>query len=391
MNKIITHPFIIFFIVWSTVIALYSGKWSNILIFNPEEYISFYIIYLITPFLFGSIVGTQAGLLKTKNKKLTPPPKKSITTQTISNKKIKILLTTLIIGSTFEAITLQGVPLTWAITGDSRGYADYGYSGLHGILNSINLYLLMVYFIKYIEEKKDLNKIIFLFIWMLCMFSRFLVMVSIVQLFFVYLYKTNNLKVITFVKLTMAAITISFIFGTLGNIRSFNEGTSNSFMELAEINENYPAWIPNEFTWSYMYLTTPFNNLLNIANTSHINYSLTNTLSGLVPNVLKKFIFAESDLATDILVHESFNMSTGYAPIVNDLGTHGIIIFNILLGLISSYKWCRIKNNRDCMEYAIIAQSVFYLIFFNPLLSLPIIFQFLLIWYSKKHPAKNNN
>ncbi|MFQ2004957.1 O-antigen polymerase [Aeromonas veronii] len=374
------NPIIVFSLTWMFVLLLYSFKWTYVLKFNFYECISFFVIYIYAPFIFGGLFLYVFFLDKKFKKNVSLNYSDGYL---LDYKKVKILLTIFVIGTLFELFYFKGVPLLWVLGGDPRGYADYGISSLHGLLNAIQLSLMLIYFHMAMNKKVSWFLFLMLNIWCVIMLSRFLIMISLVQVFFLYI-AVNKITAKHFVFLFIFSVLIMSGFGFLGGIRS--EIDESKLISLFEINDNYPSFLPKTFIWVYSYITTPFNNLLAWQDIDGGNYLLPSLLSGLFPSVIRTLVFSPSEIPT--LVHETFNMSTGYSPILIDVGGLGIVIFNLIISGFITYKWFLIRTELSLLKYIVYLQCLFYLIFFNPFFTLPILFQLLFLSVCFKNSRK---
>lgn len=364
MKKLLIHPFFMFSLVWFGLLWLYSLHWSNILIFSFSDILIFFSGYIYVPFCFGILFSYTIPVVK-KERNLAD-------IVLIVSRRLKYIVSFFVVGTLIEIVSFKGFPLIWMIVGDSRGYVEYGFSSFHGLLNAIHLSLILIYFYKAITKKSSFWPLLILLIWCCLMFSRFLIMISVVQMFFLYIqaFKVNLRRM---VKVGLFCIFILWGFGLLGSLRSDITDLSSFF----GITENYPDFLSPIFIWVYIYITSPLNNLVSWADINMYNYTFPNLFSSVVPSVIRGFLFPPAQ-SPPPLVHEAFNMSTGYSGVLYDMGVTGVFLYSCFIGGWIGLCWRVSRGLTNFFSYSVSLQCVFYLIFFNPLFTLPILFQYLI-------------
>jgi len=94
--------------------------------------------------------------------------------------------------------------------------------------------------------------------------NRSISIIVLLIVFFSYL----QIKQIKFSKILLIVIIFlvsSFLFGFIGDIRE-KAKTNNeivkykTFNEIAQLSESYPSFLPNEFSWAYIYIVSPLAN-----------------------------------------------------------------------------------------------------------------------------------
>ena len=175
----------------------------------------------------------------------------------------------------------------------------------------------------------------------------------------------------------MSVLCLVYVFGLVGDLRT----GADQFRALAQPTSAYPDWLPSGFLWFYMYLSTPINNLLYTFHTTQPLYDwrFPNTLSQLLPTVLRKMLFSAGALAASNgdLITEAFNVSTAFAGPFEDFGLIGVLLSSFLMNVLGSLYW-RKHTFRDRLCYAVLCQCLVLTVFFNHFVLLPVITQ--LIW-----------
>lgn len=362
------NPLSVFLLTWGMVISLYALKWSDVLIATPIENISFFTKYLLLPFFFGYVFSYLLPIKKSTNK----VGRKGVV---LNCSRVKVLVYFFVIATVFEVIIMKGFPLLWAFIGDTRGYVDYGIPSFHGLLNAIQLSLTLIFFYKALEKKTSWWPFIFFNLWNVCMFSRFLIMIMLIQVVVLFI-QLRGASFKRTIKVGVVFFVVLFLFGILGDIRS--DISYDIYKSFFGLNENYPDFLSWSYIWPYLYLTTPYNNLVAWESFNNFNYSFSSVYSGLLPSFIRNEVFS-APLNEPKLVHETFNMSTGYAPALMDMGTIGLSIYNFMIGIWITIQWRLSRTLTNYFSYSVSVTCLFYMLFFNTLFTLPIIFQYLIL------------
>lgn len=380
MNRrsFLVHPILLVASIWIFATILYQLKLSELLISSDETlYICLALILipcLISVLLISIISQHATGLAGGK---------------VISHgegfalrnwKLLKNLLVFWAIITIVEIILSGGLPLIWIITGSEKGYADFGIPSLHGVMNAILLISSLVAFRMWLAEKKFkyLAIPIFSVVWGLVVISRHLVLVNILQLFFLFLiYKDEKFSFKFLIKLVIAGLVLVVLFGYVGDARS---GRAN-IIAASQINFEYPDYLPSGFLWVYLYITTPLNNLLNtVENYTNFSQTIYYTLSQLVPSFVRGLIYSADELTKGELVSETFNVSTAYVDAFKDYGLVGIAVYSQIISLVATILWKSARTEENDAICAVMAQCALISIFYNHYLVLPILIQIPLLY-----------
>lgn len=380
MNRrsFLVHPILLVASIWIFATILYQLKLSELLISSDETlYICLALILipcLISVLLISIIsqhaTGLAGGTVISHGKGFA-----------LRNwKLLKNLLVFWAIITIVEIILSGGLPLIWIITGSEKGYADFGIPSLHGVMNAILLISSLVAFRMWLAEKKFkyLAIPIFSVVWGLVVISRHLVLVNILQLFFLFLiYKDEKFSFKFLIKLVIAGLVLVVLFGYVGDARS---GRAN-IIAASQINFEYPDYLPSGFLWVYLYITTPLNNLLNtVENYTNFSQTIYYTLSQLVPSFVRGLIYSADELTKGELVSETFNVSTAYVDAFKDYGLVGIAVYSQIISLVATILWKSARTEENDAICAVMAQCALISIFYNHYLVLPILIQIPLLY-----------
>jgi oligosaccharide repeat unit polymerase len=369
-------PVIIFSSVWILVIFLLSFKFSYLLKEKTSDawtfffwIITFFILGYMFFFLFRPKVYTEYKWPGTDEKTL-----KSFNGFVIFWISMTIL----------EVIFSGGLPIIWLLTGSSKTYFDFGIPSVHGFLNALELTLgqLSFYFFYKTRKKKYLMFAIMFILWNVAIFTRQVIIVLVIEMFFIFfVISKNKIKIIR----TLLIYGLFFIlaFGWVGDFRS---GADN-FISVAVPSDNWPLWLPSGFLWVYIYITTPLNNLIYNFHfpVTDPDYLFPNTLSLLLPSVIRNLIYHNQDTVSGNLVSEAFNVSTAFMSSYKDIGYAGLMVFSFVIGLISNITWW-VRGPKRLFFRAITAQCLILSVFYNHFFYLPIACQFIwLVIFFKKN------
>jgi oligosaccharide repeat unit polymerase len=366
----IFQPVFIFCMVWLTVILLFNLRLSNLLTGEISEAYKFLFIaslFFLTgytwPFLLYKKINVSSKTLKPESEKY----------EVLLFKYFYFWL----VVSFIEIIYSKGLPIIWLFTGSDKTYADFGIPSIHGLMNALELVLGLIsyYFYRITGKKKFLLLTVTFVVWNLCIITRQVIVVLILEIFFVYYYLAKNKLKLT-INLIVSFIIFVIFFGIVGDLRT---GADN-FVQLAQPSDNWADWLPSGFLWVYIYITTPLNNLLfNFQNpVAHYQFLFPNTMSLLFPSVIRNLIYsADSTASTGDLVTQAFNVSSAFVAPYQDMGYIGICIFSLFAGSFTNFVWWKTGIIRIFFR-AIIVQILILSIFFNHFFYLPVVFQF--VW-----------
>ena len=277
-----------------------------------------------------------------------------------------------------QVVWFQGFPLFWLMTGNPKGYFDFGFPSLNGLFSAIYLFSATSYCLIYLKEK-SLGRLCFLgFIWLIpiILVSRQLFISVFFQSMCCYLiYKPNFKKLIS----VLALILLAFV--VVGNLRT----GLDSLVSILEPKPYVPQFLYS-LLWLYAYVVTPFNNLNAAVDYISPLNSPYYELQTLLPSIFRDRLPFEEGYTGFMLVHPNMMVSTFYLPLVLDFGQLYAFVFMALfqLLLIFSYrKAMRTKSPLDVIKYAIFYMIMALSLFSNLLLYLPVAFQLCLVVLAK--------
>jgi len=278
----------------------------------------------------------------------------------------------ILVASGIEFLFFENIPVLMKIRGYNFSHFDFGIASVHGFLIAAHLYFALFGFFLFLNKKKVkyILPVLIMIIWGVLVLSRKVFMVGVLQLIVAFwITKEKSLKRISSILLVFLSLMI--LFGSIGDIRS----GSNFFSNLSGIREDAIINKMPGMNWFYIYLTTPFHNLLyTIENFSpEYNLMMTRTLEGLLPSAVERIFLGSEDRYDWAKVSEErywlesnvLNVSTAYLGPFLDLGILGIIIFNSIIISISLIIYKSLKTSKDCIVLVILYTGIILTVFSN--------------------------
>ncbi|MCD7924712.1 MAG: oligosaccharide repeat unit polymerase [Bacteroides sp.] len=256
-NRIICNPLFLYVVSWFVVIFLYLLNWSDK--YPP-------ISLKLLSFLSGTCLLSLVLAIITHKKKrfeykaLVNPQiyYKWIMKQT---KRVYLLLFV-------EFVYFQTIPLLSYLKGntDNRLYMDFAMPIIHiFVLNGV---LLLFYFSSYCYFSQGRRKNSFLkpmlinFAGPLLFMSRGSALYMMFGLFLLYLMSGKKIVNVMIFLMPMSLMVL-FLFGQMGNLR-INDPEGELILQWGGASQKFEeSFVPKEFFWSYVYITSPLGNLQN--------------------------------------------------------------------------------------------------------------------------------
>lgn len=319
------NPFYMLAFSFLGVLATFFLKWSEHYQTLGIETYCFIFINILLNLTIGFLLKNK---LKFKN----------------SFKKVlnyKNVLTIIFFGYFINFLYAQEIPLINVIFGVGTYYKEINMiPTFYPLLVSLNVYFVLYYFYAYLitDNKTYLKTALMLLIPFLLNNGRGLLVMAITPCLLMYLSK-NNIQLLN--KKTYKVITLllvfSFIFGFLGNIRSFNSKINLPTDYILEIGQATDAFrsapIPKEYFWGYLYIVSPISNLDSFINSDSIlDSSFSEFMSyNFLPQSVRKMVMDESSIDKKrFLVVDEFNVSTAYGIPFYQLGWAGVFFYQII-------------------------------------------------------------
>ena len=363
--KQFANPFAVFAIAWLLCLYFYSLNWATIFPLLSSKLFIF-LSCLIVVFMATSIIFNRVNLLVT-NKPALP------------QYKILLIFNILLFASNF---LYSGIPVIKGIR-----VSDFGIPTIIVISVTLNgftsVYLFYLFLIT--KRKKFLLYISFCLCLFILSYSRGNFMMSIVTMFFLWI--NVNRPILTIKKIiviTSGLLLIIYLFGVAGNYRSISQVAdldksfdtsynSNLILTIGGESDSFKENIvPNEFFWTYIYITSPLSNLQYNINKNDPAFSLTGILHIMIDElsfdaVSKRIntLLNRKKTEVDLLIRQ-LTVSTTLAGSYYDAGWPGMIFFMVVFWLFPFlYSILILKNPLGVIGISTLCTVYFFSIFDN--------------------------
>lgn len=327
----------IYSIIWTVVLVLYSLHWSDLCYPIDTGLLLFFVSTIIVSFLVGYLF---RSLFKFEKMAVYPNRGYSITT-------------VIILICFFEYFYCGQIPF-FAILMGTHGYTDFtGIPTIHTIVNTFSSFYAQYLFyliICFPEKRKQLitEYASILIVAFLFQFNRGQLLINLfisVSMLLAARQKSIGVKQILWF-LAFILITL-YIFGGLGNLRSgYSWGDSSYISNLGWFNNNYPTWLPEQFMWSYSYITSPLVNVNYNVCSQYTSPSVFGTLISILPDFIAKRLFPAYFLNSPLLEVDYFTAVSAFANAYLWGDYLGLVFFFIILifGQIIVFSFVRVKR-----------------------------------------------
>lgn len=327
------NSFYVFSLTWISAVILYLFRYSDLFPKMSFEFLSFIIILILCNLLVGYIFRKRLKL----NKNISEIKNNSVD-------KIPIIILILFI---LEFMLAGKVPLFEILKKTGYDYNQFrGVKTLHFILVTFSIYYSIYLFSSYLCNRKKIN-LFFYFLIILCLlllYNRGGIVNILGASLFIYIDSQKN-SIKNFLKYLFLLILFMYFFGVVGNIR-VNRSWNNSEVinEMGYKNSNYPKLLPDEFFWSYIYITSPIGNLINTINNYQVSYDLEDyILKNIAPDVISKKFRMKKNIPE--LLNPTLNVSTMFVESYMSLGLFGMYLIGILSIIFNIFYLFLLKKN----------------------------------------------
>ncbi len=323
-SKFLINPFTMYIISFGTVLMVYQLGWSDRYPILSANLIAFLIITMIImgviAYFFHSVEYFAPKLIKYN----TP-----LVTRLLAVNYFLLFI---------EFAAAGTIPLYSYLTGGGFIYTEFGLPIIHIIVANLFPALFAYSVHGYISSPKKNRKkvaiLIFLcFIPALLIFNRALMLYELFTAMIILMMHAKSIKRWIFA-IIISGITILFLFGALGNLRTDTKTAKNLILEIGGANTEFKkSWVPEEFFWAYLYIATPLGNVQHTINEKIIIEPSPKTLldfpvNNLTPQVISKRIapILNTQRENYILIIPELNVASVYASPYADMGWTGMWI-----------------------------------------------------------------
>lgn len=359
-RTMLLHPVVVFSFIWFAVAFLYALQLSSLLLYTTVQVIRV-TCYIWIPFI--SVAAVYAIFHNFTKWAYRPQ-------QNIANVDFELLERRLTIGfrvwmliSLIEIVVSGGLPIVWLFRQSTKTYMDFGVPSLHGLVNALVVSIAACRFAMYLitGKRKHLKVPIFVIVWTILTVTRALMLAALLE-FAVLFLSIKKVRPGTIARIVSSVLLFILVFGFIGDLRQ----GSVDFRGIAQPTERYPDWLPSGVLWVYIYVTTPINNLLYSVESvpPAANALFPNTLSNLVPSVIRNAVWGPDTSGGGDLVTAAFNVSTAYINPYQDYGFLGIVLYSMLVALACQFFWYR-AGMRNLLIFAVLSQCLIFTVFSN--------------------------
>jgi len=277
-------------------------------------------------------------------------------------------------GISFEIACFQGTPLLGLFgIGAAMTYADFGFHGFHGFVNSMFYAACALAFTRILlgaSRRKLLLGVVSCAYPVLVM-SRQVLMSLLLQYALIY-FSIRRPSPRVFMRAGAIFVAAFLIFGYLGDLRT---GRDN-ILAVGAPAFDYPDWLPSAFIWFYIYVCTPLSNVNNNIDVMPSHFPL-ETAGSFVPSFARDaFIDALGGRRQWDLVSEALNANSLLQSLLVDFGVTGAIVLTLFCGIGFSRLLRRSADNAAaCFAMIVILHGIALSFFANLLFHLTFVFE----------------
>lgn len=369
----IANPFTVFAVIWTISLSIYLLEWSDVF---PKISTALFV------FLFSAIV--IMAILGVVLYKLGFVKYIEVNANRIGyvNKLFIFNLFCWFLNFVYSG----GIPLLSILRGADIDIHEFGIPTFKVFTLSFNSYLCVYLFHHYLSTNKyryllgyAVNIMFFVFI-----FSRGLIMMTIVSTFFLWLLKKDSIDLKKIVGIIAMFLVIVFLFGLAGNIRTAKVQTmvdgiereygSDMILDIGKATEDFRSnMVPNEFFWGFLYIASPISNLQYNLSESKPELSVKNAAAFVSNEMTYDFISKRMDDLFNIpkveqypLIVPQLSVCTTFTGSFIYFGWPGLIIFLGFLAFLPLV--CFVisgKNSPALPEILCILASIYFFSFFD--------------------------
>lgn len=323
IKSIIANPFILYSVTWGLILLLYILHYSDLYPEISIELFSFLIITMLVSFLIGYKF------------------RKVFVYEPISNFSIRNIKRCFLLFLSLIALEcfLEGfIPLMPLFSGNyDVEVRDFGFPIVHVVVcNGLSFLTLYAYYCYCSTSDKQIkhklrNCIFLAFLAGVLLVNRSMLMIIGIGILLMYLLSSPNIKK-ALCWGTLMTIGGFYLFGFLGNLRTDKGANEHVILEIGLATDDFrESFIPTEFFWGYLYMTSPLSNLQNTVDKKNVSAGLTDLKTWFVVELLPETVsknfgeYLSLDVKSPELVLDILNVSTVFASSYAYLGWFGMV------------------------------------------------------------------
>ena len=292
------------------------------------------------------------------------------------------------------------IPIVEFVNGNmSYGDKAFGIKTFHLFIFTLASFYAIFLFHEYLSTKNKfiLLKFLILYTYQFLLMSRSSFLMVTISVVLLYLFSVDRVSKKSILKIFTFGLLMLYTFGLLGNIR---ETANSTFMIIAKPTENFSnSSIPEEFIWSYIYISSPIATLqYNISKSKNISLDKF-LVSSIAPDIISKRIKGYDSVSRIYQLESWLTVGSQYSKAYKYLGWSGMyLIFFLMSAFIFFWTILSSKNNKYFLTgYTVLLTMVLFGVFNNmwvySALSFQLIYPYILnklskISYRKKYNAR---
>lgn len=354
MKKNYVNPYILSAVSWLFVIVIYSFGWSDLYPPLSSELLWFMLSTITLTFVLGFFLSYK-GAFKYRKIEYNLP-------------QIKRWTKFYVVANVLEIIYSRQIPVLAIVQRAESGADFYGLPMIHPLIITMGVFLgLYIFHMMMSTDKKNAIKLIpyFLisFLAVFIIFGRGLMLMTIFGCATIYI-MGHQIKFKTIATLTVSGLTVLYLFGVAGDIRIGEAGVRITAIGEATAKFEKSA-IPNEFFWSYLYLSSPLSNLEHNLQTDKIHDVDAEVINKLVlAEIVPEFVgnkFESNKKAEPNLIIPALNVSSVYARPYTMAGWIGIWIMFFYIVFYNYLLFAIIKSSSPYFVVAVAVVNILML------------------------------
>ena len=323
LNLRLTNPFYLVAGLWLLILLLYCLSWSNLCVALDPLLVVFVCALICSFLMLGFHFQDQLGIQYSD-------------ASTVHGMEITsaIVCIVLVAGMVYNS----NVPLISVLEGKPYNTESVNFPFIGTFFTAVALW--QTARLSYCYQRNSSTGVLIQLIAIVTLFfmtvQRQNIMVCIIAIIFsVWTSKNKGRhysadgRIRSLVIMLLLLALILFAFGAIGNARygmwAWND--SSMISAVGGINDRYPAWLPREYIWAYIYLVSPLANLNNNLQSTIPMGDYVSLLLQLIPSSIAKRIMPSAVEIVPYLVQPSLTASTSYANAYILGGVLGMFMF----------------------------------------------------------------
>jgi hypothetical protein len=321
-------PFTCYAISFAVVVIFYALGWSEL---YPK--LSGSLLF----FLILTVIANVACHLRFRR----------VAFQVLQEQKFPVISTTIFIYILWTAdfVYEGGIPLLKILLHLPYNYRLFGIPSLHVFIVTFSSFFTIYLFHLYLSKRTKLLLILYLLNLSaaLLIYSRAMLFFNVAGSAVIYFMAVQKIPWPRIALMTVTVLIMLFLFGVSGSLRvsrEANESYNNeNFMDTGKASESFrKSFIPKEYFWTYIYVTSPLANLqYNIDERpkpvmTFTSVAWTGIYEGLPDFITKRMhSFRGTAPPKEYRIAYSFNVATMYSRAYSHSGWAGMILIAVMI------------------------------------------------------------